>query len=80
MEDFLKITLESEGGETVRINCLSCGYMVDVDNAYGDYDGQFKCVICNAVLKIKTEEGKLKSASVVKVGQRPSKRNVSTTG
>ncbi|MDI6761732.1 MAG: hypothetical protein QME83_01750 [Thermodesulfobacteriota bacterium] len=58
----------------MRLNCLSCGYAVDLDNAYGDYDGQFKCVICGAVINIKTEEGKLKSASVAKAGQRPSEK------
>jgi predicted RNA-binding Zn-ribbon protein involved in translation (DUF1610 family) len=64
----------------MKVNCLSCGYSVDVDDSYSDYEGQFKCIICGAVLKIKTEEGKLKSASVVKAGQRPSKRDVSITG
>jgi hypothetical protein len=58
----------------MRLNCLSCGYTVDLDNAYWDYDGQFKCVICGAVINIKTEEGKLKSASVAKAGQRSSEK------
>jgi len=58
----------------MRLNCLSCGYTVDLDNAYWDYDGQFKCVICGAVLNLKIEEGKLKSASVAKAGQRPSEK------
>ena len=58
----------------MRLNCLSCGYTVDLDNAYWDYDGQFKCVVCGAVINIKTEEGKLKSASVAKAGQRPSEK------
>jgi hypothetical protein len=48
--------------------------MLDLDNAYADYDGQFKCVICGAVLNLKIEEGKLKSASVAKAGQRPSEK------
>jgi hypothetical protein len=48
--------------------------MLDLDNAYADYDGQFKCVICGAILEIKIEEGKLKSASVAKAGQRPSEK------
>lgn len=60
----------------MRLNCLSCGYMLDLDNAYADYDGQFKCVICGAVLNLKIEEGKLKSASVANAGQRPSEKRV----
>ena len=58
----------------MRLNCLSCGYTLDLDNSYGDYDGQIKCVICGAVLNIKTEDGNLKSASVAKAGQRPSEK------
>ena len=64
----------------MRINCLSCGYTIDMDNAYGDYDGQIKCVICGAVLNIKTEEGKLKSANVAKAGQRPSEKSILSRG
>jgi hypothetical protein len=60
----------------MRLNCLSCGYLVDLDPAYSDYEGPFKCVICGAVLNIKTEDGKLKSASIAKVGQRPSEKKV----
>lgn len=58
----------------MRLNCLSCGYTLDLDNAYGDYDGQIKCVICGAVINIKTEEDKFKSASIVKTGQPPSEK------
>ncbi|MBU1260425.1 MAG: hypothetical protein KKI18_03550 [Planctomycetes bacterium] len=60
----------------MRINCLSCGYTIDMDNAYGDYDGQIKCVICKAVLNIKTEEGELKSATVAEAGRLNSEKTV----
>lgn len=49
----------------MRIICLSCGHKVDVDNSYDDYEGQIKCVVCGAILKIKTEEGKVKSVVLV---------------
>jgi len=64
----------------MRVNCLSCGYTIDMDNAYGDYDGQIKCVICGAVLNIKTEEGKLKSASVAEAGRRHSEKSILSRG
>ena len=64
----------------MRLNCLSCGYTIDMDNAYGDYDGQIKCVICGVVLNIKTEEGKLKSATVAEAGQRPSEKSILSRG
>jgi len=56
----------------MRIICLSCGHKVDVDSSYDDYDGQIKCVVCGAILKIKTEEGKLKSVDIVKLGKKSS--------
>jgi len=64
----------------MRLNCLSCGFTIDMDNAYGDYDGQIKCVICKAVLNIKTEEGELKSATVAEAGRCPSGKSILSTG
>jgi DNA-directed RNA polymerase subunit N (RpoN/RPB10) len=49
----------------MKINCLSCGHNVDLDNAYDDYEGAVKCFACGAVLNIKTQEGHLKSVSLV---------------
>jgi ribosomal protein S27E len=46
----------------MRINCLSCGHKVDLDEAYDDYEGQVKCWACSAMLDIKTEGGKLRVA------------------
>jgi hypothetical protein len=51
-----------------------------MDNAYSDYDGQIKCVICKAVLNIKTEEGELKSATVAKAGQLNSEKSILSRG
>jgi len=45
----------------IKVNCLSCGYKVDLDEAYGDYEGQVKCWGCGATLEIKTAAGDLKS-------------------
>ena len=44
----------------MRINCLSCGHKVDVDDAYDNYEGQVKCWACGAMLDIKTEDGNLR--------------------
>jgi ribosomal protein S27E len=48
----------------MKINCLSCGHNVDLDDAYDDYEGAVKCFACGAVLNIKTQEGRLKSVSL----------------
>jgi hypothetical protein len=43
----------------MKINCLSCGHKVDLDEVYDDYEGPVKC-ICGTMLDIKTEEGHLR--------------------
>ena len=55
----------------MKINCLGCGHNVDVDESYGDYEGQVKCFGCGAFLEIKTEGGMLQSVSVART-TRPS--------
>ena len=56
----------------MKINCLSCGHKVDLDDAYEEYEGQVKCFACNAILEIKTEQGNLKTVRFVKTVPRPS--------
>jgi len=48
----------------MRVNCLSCGHKLDLDDAYDDYAGQVKCLVCGAILEIRTEEGNVKSVAV----------------
>ncbi|MBI5789440.1 MAG: hypothetical protein HZA78_11380 [Candidatus Schekmanbacteria bacterium] len=51
----------------MKINCLSCGHNVDLDDLYEDYKGQVKCFACSALLEICTEQGHLKSVNFVKI-------------
>lgn len=44
----------------MKINCLSCGHKVDLDEAYDDYHGPVKCLACGATLDIEAQEGKLR--------------------
>ena len=60
----------------MKINCLSCGHNVDLDDAYDNYEGQVKCFACGAILEIKTEEGSLISVRFVKTVPRPSREEV----
>ena len=48
----------------MKINCLSCGHKVDLGDAYDDYAGQVRCLVCGVILEIKTEEGNAKSVAV----------------
>ena len=60
----------------MKINCLSCGYKVDLTDAYDDFEGEVKCFACGAMLEIKTEEGKLKTVRFEKRAPRPSTEEV----
>ncbi len=45
----------------MKINCLSCGYSLDLDEeVYCDYEGQIKCSTCSALLEVKLEEGRIR--------------------
>ena len=50
---------------SIKINCLSCGFKIDLDDAYDDYEGQVKCFTCNAILEIKLDQGNIKKVQVV---------------
>ena len=60
----------------MKINCLSCGHTVVLDDAYDNYEGQVKCFACGAMLEIKTEEGNVKTVQFVKIIPRPSTEEV----
>jgi len=44
----------------MKINCLSCGHIIELDDAYSDYEGSVKCYTCSALLEIKLSEGLVK--------------------
>jgi hypothetical protein len=49
----------------MKINCLSCGHKLELDDTYDDYSGQVRCYTCQALLDIKVEDGKIKSVKMV---------------
>ena len=55
----------------MKINCLSCGFKVEVDDTYEDYTGQLRCYVCNGIMEIKTEDGKIKSVKLARSVARP---------
>jgi len=64
----------------MRINCLSCGHKVDLDDAYDDYEGQVKCWACSAMLDIKAEGGKLRVARLANPSVAPTTTMASQHG
>ncbi len=56
----------------MKINCVSCGFKVELDDAYSDYEGLIKCFACNALLEVKIEQDCIKSVNFVMLMPRPS--------
>lgn len=57
----------------MKINCVSCGHKIDLDDIYDAYEGPIKCFVCSKLLEIKTEEGNLKAIRILpspSVGER----------
>ncbi|MBI3939338.1 MAG: hypothetical protein HY315_00750 [Acidobacteria bacterium] len=59
----------------MRINCVSCGHKVDLDEAYDNYEGEVKCFACSAILEIKAVEANLRSVTLVRTAARRSSEN-----
>jgi hypothetical protein len=57
----------------MRLNCLSCGHKVELDDAYDDFEGPVKC-LCGTMLEIRTEEGKLKAIKLAAASGSPAPR------
>lgn len=54
----------------MKVNCLSCGHNVELDEAYDDgYEGEIKCFGCGARLEIRTEQSALRWVRLL--GQAP---------
>jgi hypothetical protein len=49
----------------MKVNCLGCGYKVDLAGAYDDYVGQIKCFACGAIMEIATQHGTVRAVGFV---------------
>jgi len=54
----------------MKINCVSCGHRVDLDNAYGNYDGPIRCFVCNSLLEVKITQGDIISVKLGNLSQK----------
>jgi hypothetical protein len=61
----------------MKINCVSCGHNLDLDDAYDDFEGMVKCYVCNTLLDIKTVDGKIKT---VRLATKPSQNQMAQFG
>jgi ribosomal protein S27E len=44
----------------MKLNCLSCGHILDLHGDYDDYEGMVKCYVCGTLLMLRTERGNIK--------------------
>ncbi len=48
----------------MKLNCLSCGHTVDLDDAYDDYSGDIKCFVCGSMLEVVIEHEHIRSVKL----------------
>lgn len=48
----------------MKVNCVSCGHNMMLDDAYDDFEGLVKCYVCGALLYLKNSDGKIKSVNL----------------
>jgi hypothetical protein len=61
----------------MKINCITCGHKVDLDDAYDDYQGPIRCLVCSTMLEIMTQEGRLRSVRFANASSSPSNEEAS---
>lgn len=61
----------------MKINCINCGFKVDLDDVYDDYQGPIRCLVCSAMLEILTQEGRLRSVRFANASSSPSNEEAS---
>ncbi len=50
----------------MKINCLSCGHNIELDEAYAEnYEGEVKCFGCGAILELRTEQHNIRHVQLV---------------
>jgi len=49
----------------MKINCLGCGFKVDLAGAYDNYVGPIKCFACGAIMEIATQQGNVRAIGPV---------------
>jgi hypothetical protein len=49
----------------MKLNCVSCGHSVNLDDAYGEYSGDIKCLVCGSMLQVVIEHEYIKSVKLM---------------
>lgn len=60
----------------MKVNCLGCGYKVELAESYDDYEGPIKCFACGAIMEIAAHEGSIREVRPVTGEPLPSAEKV----
>jgi hypothetical protein len=52
----------------MKLNCVSCGHSVNLDDAYDDYNGDIRCLVCGSMLQVVIEHEHVKSVKLAALG------------
>jgi hypothetical protein len=58
--------LEQQGlceEKPMKVNCVSCGHNMTLDDAYENFEGLVKCWVCGGLFMVKIAEGEVKSVN-----------------
>jgi len=42
------------------IHCMYCGHSIELSDAYNDFQGPLRCMVCKGLMQICLEEGELR--------------------
>jgi len=45
----------------IKLNCLSCGHLMVLGDAYADYHGEIRCWGCRGILDVSLKDGRLEA-------------------
>lgn len=45
----------------IKLNCISCGHLMELGEAYEDYQGEIRCWGCQALIDVTLHDGKLQT-------------------
>ena len=49
---------------SIKVRCLSCGHIIELDDVYGEYDGEIRCWSCRALMEVTFHEDMLKAMKI----------------
>jgi len=55
----------------IKLNCISCGHLMELGDAYEDYQGEVRCWGCQALVNVTLHDGKLQNMSLSSKSEAP---------